>query len=241
MSNNKITVSFRLFALGSVLLSTVLSKILFITYKWASANVMIGDIVEAILLRGYELMSIVNVALAITATVYAHAYFGKKTCFCTSLVSLACLAFGKVIMLVYNCIANELSSAQLISGALSYVVEILFDALLLIIAIILSYSFAKKRCTSESEDRDRVYSPVKTAIAVSGAYYFIKIADLTAVNIIPFFVKYGMPYESELMLMISDYLFYIICFPISIPIIICSFYILKKITGRLVLKKYFKA
>lgn len=241
MSKNKITVYFRLFSMGSVLLFSILSKVLILTYRWSVSDVMIEKIVTTILLRGYELFNIITVALVITTTVYAHAYFGKKTCMSVSLVSLGCLALGKVLMFVYNCIVNELSAAQLISGALSYTVEILFDTLLITVAIIFSYIFAKKRCNPHYNNPNKAFSPEKTAISVAGAYYFIQIVDLSAMNVIPFFVMYGSPTQSELQTMISDYLFYILSFPVSVLFIFAAFFLTRKITGKLVLKKYYKS
>ncbi len=240
MAKNKITSRFRLVSMGAVLLCALLSKILLVTYRWADKDVLVPDIAASILLRGYELCNVLTISLVICFTVYAHAYFGTRTCISVSLVSLGGLFASKVFMFIYNCIANELTAAQLISGALAYVVEVLFDALLIIIAIILSYSFAKNRCLSGTPSPERAFSPEKCCIAVSGAYYFIQIADLTAMHVIPFIANYGAPTKSELMTMISDYVFYLVCFGISVLFIYLSFILIRKLTGKLVLKKYYK-
>lgn len=240
MAKNKITSRFRLVSMGAVLLFALLGKVLFILHKATSSDVLVPGIIPTLLLRGFELCNIITVVCVITFTVYAHAYFGSRTCLSVSLVSLGGLFVAKLLMLVYNCIVNVLSTAQIISGALSYLVELLFDALLIIIGIIYSYTFAKKRCLSSQGTAERTFSPENCAIAVSGAYYTIQIIDLTLMFVIPYFREYGMPSSGDLLLMISDYAFYIACFGISVLLVYLSFRLTRKVTGNLVLKKYYK-
>lgn len=239
MIKNRISFRFRLFSLLGVLLSTVAAKVLRITASWAASDITVSSAFATVCRYGSELFNLIAIAFAITVTVYAHSYFGKKNCIKTSLISLACLTFGKLVMYLYNVIFNELGTAKLISGAFSYAVEILFDALIILTAIIFSYTFAKKRARHEKENSDKVYSPQKSAFATAGFYYFLLVADLSAFNVIPFFIKYNDPTESEIATIISDYLYYIFCAVVTILLIALAFTVITKITGKLKLKIHY--
>ncbi|MBE6586876.1 MAG: hypothetical protein E7647_00510 [Ruminococcaceae bacterium] len=241
MAKNKITTSFRLFSVGAVLLSVLISKLLHITYMWAYSDVTVPAPFVYVSYYGYDLFNLMAVAFTFTAVVYAHSYFGRKTCTEIALLCFASLFVGKAVMFIYNLIENELQAAQLISGALSYTVEILFDALFVILAIIFSNIFAKKRDCSGKENSKLLYSPIKAAFSTAGAYSFILIADLTVMNVIPFIVKYGTPTETELKSIFSDYLYYIFSFPFIILLILLGFFLTVKVTGKLRTKQYYQS
>ncbi len=240
MAKKNITTLFRLFTPIFIFGATVISKTLYILYIWAASDITVPDAFKYIFGTVSELFGLFSVAAAISAIVYAHSYFGKKTTVQTSLISLGCLALGKVIMFVYNLLANSLSAAQIISGALSYIVEILFDALVIIIAIAVSYFFARKRITSKRSDSTGFYSPSKAVITTSAVYTVILAADLTFMNVIPFFMRYSDPTAREIGRIITDYMYYLIdLILISVfAVIILQFF--TKITGKLRLKEYYK-
>ena len=241
MAKNKITSAFRLFSLLCVLLATLISKSLQLAYLWSASDITVPLVFVYVFRYGYMLFGNIAVAGAVSATVYSHSYFGKRTCISTSLISLACLFSGKVMMFVYNLLANELNAAQLISGALSYFVEVLFDVLILIVAIILSGIYAKKRDLSKKENAMKVYSPLKCAFLSSSLYYIFLIIDLTVMNVIPFFIQYSDPTANEIKSIISDYLFYIVQIPVIILLTLWCFITLIRVTGRLKAKQYYQS
>lgn len=241
MAKNKITDSFRLFSSLSVLILTLVSKVLQLSYLWAASDITVPIVLVYVFRYSYMLLGIGATAAAVTTTVYAYSYFGKKTCIQTALISLGCLFSGKAVMFVYNLLANRLTAAQLISGGLSYLVEVLFDMLVLLAAIILSGIFAKKRDLSAKENAIKVYSPIKCAFISSALYYIFLIIDLSCVNVIPFFIKYSDPTASEIKSIISDYLFYIFQIPVIILLAWVCFVLLTKVTGRLKAKQYYQS
>ncbi len=240
MAKNKITTTFRLVSLFAVLGATLLSKALYILYLWSASDITVPDVVTYISGTLSELLGLLGVATAISATIYAHSYFGKKTAIHTSLISLACLTSGKIAMFLYNLLANSLSAAQIISGALSYTIEILFDALVIIIAVMVSFIFAKKRVVSNNAEKDRIYSPLKAAITTSAVYSVILIIDLTVMNVIPFFIKYSDPTSAEIGKIIADYMYYLIDFIIIALFSGLIMFSLSKVTGKLRLKQYYE-
>lgn len=240
MAKNKITSSFKLFSILFVLGATLFSKALYILYLWSASDITVPDAVTYISGTISELLSLFSVAAAVCVTVYAHSYFGKKTTIQMSLVSLGCLALGKITLFLYNLIANSLSTAQIISGALSYIIEILFDALVLILAIVISYIFSKKRVVSKKADSDKVFSPMIAAITTSGVYSAILMIDLTVMNVIPFFIKYSDPTAEEIGKIIADYMFYLIDFIIIGLFAVLIIFVLSRITGKLRLKQYYE-
>ena len=237
MAKNKITASFRLFSMPAVLISTLMSKIMHVLYTSAASDVTVSDIWAYVARGASELLSLLSVAFTVSITVYAHSYFGKRTAVQASLISLACLFSGKLFMYIYAVIANELSAAQLISGALSYISEVVFDCIVLILAILLSMTFAKRRAVS---GKIKAYSPTKAAVCAAGAYFFLLIVDLSAMNVIPFFVKYSDPRPSELLTIASDYLYYLFSFGVTSLLILLSFLLLTKVTGKLQLKNHYE-
>ena len=241
MAKNNITSSFRLFSLLSVLLLTVVSKVLQLSYLWAASDITVSIVFVYVFRYSYMLLGIGATAAAVTATVYAYSYFGKKTCIQTSLISLACLFTGKAIMFLYNLFANQLTSAQLISGGLSYLVEVLFDMLVLVAAIILSGFSAKKRDIAKKESTKSLHTPLRCAFLSASLYYVFLIIDLTAVNVIPFFIQYSDPTASEIKSIVSDYLFYIIQIPVIILLAWFCFALLTRVTGRLKVKQYYQS
>ncbi len=241
MAKNKITASFRLFSILAVLLTTIISKGLQLAYLWAASDITVSVALVYLFRYGYMLMGIAATAGAVTTAVYAYSYFGKKTCITTSLISLGCLFLGKVIMFTYNLLANQLNPAQLISGGLSYLVEVLFDLLILIVAIILSAIFAKKRDCSDKERTVRAHSPLICAFISSALYYIFLILDLSLMNVIPFFIKYSDPTVNEIKSIISDYLFYVFQIPVIILLSWVCFILLTKVTGRLKAKQYYQS
>ncbi len=240
MFKNSITARFRIFSIGSVLGATIASKLLLIAYMWAASDITVSDIFTNVFRFGYEAFEILAIAFAIAVTVYAHSYFGKKTCVSSSLFSLGCLASGKVLMYIYMMLSNELSGAQLISKAFSYTVEILFDGVLILLAILFSFTFAKKRANTRFADPEKKFSPQKSACFAAGAYYFLLIADLSLARVIPFIVKYNDPTLSEIKAIVADYLYYLIALPVNLLFIILAMFSLSKITGRLKLKQYYE-
>ena len=240
MANNKITRAFRTFSLLIVLGATLISKALYILYLWSASDVTVPAPIMYVSGTVSELLNLFSIAAAISVTVYAHSYFGKKTAVTASVISLICLASGKIVMFVYNLLVNSLSSAQIISGALSYTIEILFDALVIIIAIVISYMFAKKRVTSKRADSNKFYSPAKTAVTTAAIYSVILIIDLSVMNVIPFFVKYSDPTAREIGRIIADYTYYLIDFIIIGLFAVLVIFILSKITGKLRLKQYYE-
>lgn len=241
MAKNKITASFRLFSLLSVLLLTVISKVLQLTYLWAASDITVQLVFVYIFRYSYMLFGIGAMAMAVTSTVYAYSYFGKKTCIQTALISLGCLFSGKAIMFVYNLLANQLTAAQLISGGLSYLVEVLFDMLVLLTAFILSGFFASRRDLSKKENSARVYSPLRCSFISSALYYIFLIIDLSAMNVIPFLIQYNDPTASEIKSIISDYLYYVFQIPVIILFSWVCFMLLTRVTGRLRAKQYYQS
>lgn len=241
MAKNKITSNFRLFSLLFVLIATLASKALQLTYLWSASDITVPLFLVYVFRYGYMLFSIAAMASAVSATVYAYSYFGKKTCITTSLISLASLFSGKAVMFIYNLLANELNAAQLISGALSYLVEVLFDVLILVTAIILSGHFTKKRDLAKKEGTIKAHSPLKCAFFSSSLYYVFLIIDLSAMNVIPFFIQYSDPTANEIKSIISDYLYYIIQIPVIILLTWVCFIALTRVTGRLKAKQYYQS
>lgn len=240
MAKKNITASFRLFSFITVLASTLLSKILYIVYLAAVADVTVSNFWAMTARYSSQLFNLFSVACTVCITVYAHSYFGKRTTTASSLVSFACLAIGKIAMFVYNVIANEMTTAKLISGALSYLTEMLFDCLIIIIAVVLSITFAKKRDLSKKEESVLRYSPLKADVISVIIYFSLLIADLTAMNVIPFFVKYGTPTVIEIKNIVADYLYYLISMVVAILLSILINTLLTKVTGKLQLKKYYQ-
>lgn len=240
MAKNRITLSFRLTSLISVLVATELSAAFLLLYYWAASDVTVNDAFAYIFRGANELLNLFALTMAIASIVYAHAYFGKKTTVHTLLFSLASLFAGKLTIFLYNMIVNSLSAAQLLAGALTYLVDMLFFALILIVAVILSYVFAKLRIKSQKPDADSLYSPSKAAFATVGAYVFILIADLSLTNVIPFFIKYSDPTQDEIKAIISDYLYDIFTLPVAILFVLLAMLILTRATGKLKLKQYYK-
>ncbi|MBQ4066528.1 MAG: hypothetical protein IJD22_02670 [Clostridia bacterium] len=239
MSKNKITTSFTLFTVAGVLGCTIISKILTIVYLWAVSDITAPALVAPVCYYGSDLFSLCAVSVAIAATVYAFSYFGKKTAVRTALIALSGLACGKIMMYVYNVIVNTLSAPKLIPGALSYFIEILFDGLMVTVALIFSSIFAKRRDVSQKENATAAYSPLKAALSSCGAYYAVLIVDLSIMNVIPFFIKYSDPTENEIRKIIADYLFYVFSAAIAMLFISLVLFILRKITGKLKLKQYY--
>ena len=214
MAKNKITASFRLFSFLTVLLSAVLSKVLHIVYITAASDITVSDTLALVAKYSATLFSLFSICAAVSSTVYAHSYFGKKTALNISLISVACLFFGKVGMFVYNLLANELSSAQIISGAISYLTEVMFDCLIVSLALIISMTFAKKRDLSNKENAEAKYSPLRASFLSLAAYTLLLIADLTVMNVIPFLVKYDNFSAIEIKNIVSDYLYYLFHLPV---------------------------
>ena len=98
MLKNNITARFSLFSALAVLLSTIISKVLVIAAAWASSDIMISDTVATVFRYGNELFALLAIALTVCASVYAHSYFGKKTCIRVSLISLGALFIGHTVM-----------------------------------------------------------------------------------------------------------------------------------------------
>ncbi len=239
MAKNKITSNFRLFSLLFVLIATLASKALQLTYLWSASDITVPLALVYVFRYSYMILGIAATAGAVSTTVYAYSYFGKKTCITTSLISLACLFSGKVTMFVYNLLANELKAAQLISGALSYLVEVLFDVLILLAAIILSGIYARKRDLAKKESTVRAYSPLNCTFLSASLYYVFLIIDLSVMNVIPFFVKYSDPTASEIKSIISDYMYYALQIPVIILLSWMCFALLTKATGKLKAKQYY--
>lgn len=241
MANNKITASFRLFSVISVLISAVISKLLHIAFLSAAADITVSDTLAAIAKYSSVLFGMVSVTLAVSATVYAHSYFGRKTALTTSFISLACLFSGKVLMFLYNILANELSAAQIFSGALSYLTEVLLDLLIIFTSLIVSMAFAKKRELSKKENADASYSPLRASCISLTVYTFLLVLDLTFMNVIPFLVKYDNYSAIEIKNIIGDYLFYLFHIPVFILLAYLCMLLLSKVTGRLKIKKHYQS
>ena len=235
MAKNKITQRFFLYSCGFVLVATALAKLCQILYMIYSSDIMMSEAVVSIFHIGYELFNLFAVASTVTVSIYAYSYFGIKTAIKSSLLSLAALTLGKVIMYVYNVLVNTLTTAQLIAGALSYITEVLFDALVIVLALIFAFSFAKLRIKKGNDS----FSPLFASFGALAVYFLILIADLTFMNVIPFFVKYGDPLDAEIRTIISDYLYYLISIPIAMLFSMLSNHLLTKVTGKLRLKSHY--
>ena len=124
----------------------------------------------------------------------------------------------------------------MIAGALSYIIEILFDALVIALALLFAIMFAKAR----AKNAHSKCSPMGAVFAVLGVYFLILIADLTFMNVIPFLVSYNDPTASEIKTIFSDYLYYLISTPLTMLVSMHCFFLLSKVTGKLKLKEHFK-
>lgn len=246
MAKNKITVSFRLFSFFTVLATTVLSGIFNIMYLWANSDIMVSDIFTYTFLVLSALFSLTSVAFIIVSTVYAHSYFGIKTAIRTALVSLGCMILGKIILFGYNFIVNDLSSAQLISAALSYAIEIFSDSLYLLLFVVISIIFASLRQSNKNKDPLTKYSPPKASLFCVCIYCIINsliipTIDLTFKNVIPFIKTYDDITSNEIKSILLDYLYVSRFFPVYLAVLIAlvplAHFIYTKITGKLVLKK----
>ena len=236
MAKNTITTRFTLVSVGSVLLLCILSKIFQIFYMISASDIMASDLFTMFCRIGFELLAVSATAMTVSAAVYAYSYFGIKTALKSSGLLLGALTLGKILMFVYNMIANSLTAGKLFAGAISYLVEILFDALVIALSLFFAIMFAKRRAKIEYSK----CTPMGAAFAGLGSYFLILIADLTFMNVIPFFVSYSDPTTSEIKTIISDYLYYVISAPLTMLIAILCFFVLTKITGKLKLKEHFR-
>ena len=188
----------------------------------------------------YNLTGYLAIAFAFSATIYAHAYFGKKTAVTTGLFSTLGLATGKILMFVYNIIFNNVTSAQIVSGALTYFIEILFDLLIIIVSLIISFTFARKRVSSVRDNAEKLYSPLSTSFFTSIVYVLILIIDLSAMNVIPFLIQSESIISEDVKNIILDYAYYLAVLPVLMVSSALAMYLLKKVTGKLKLKQYYE-
>lgn len=235
MAKNIITGRFTRFTFGSVLLLCVLSKVFQIFYMISASDIMASEAFVMLCRIGFELFGLGAVAMTVVACVYSYSYFGIKTALKVSGLLLLGLTSGKILMFVYNICVNSLTAGKLLAGAISYMIEILFDALIIAVSIIFSMIFAKARVKHQNG-----WTPLAASFTSLGVYFMILIADLTFMNVIPFLVSYSDPTSSEIKTIISDYLYYLVSIPFAMLLAMLFYFLITKVTGRLKLKEHYK-
>lgn len=246
MANISKSKKFYLCSICSVLLFTIIGKIVFILYRAAASDIMIAG-ASSFFLRalpyisgfGSQLFTRAAFVAAVCGIVYAVSFFGRKTGGKSFLFSMLCLLAGEALLFLYNIIRNVVGSASIKAWALSTLAEIFFSGVALGLTFWISYRYSVKRFHSSHPGRLKKFAPLRAVLLSLGITCILHIVILSVNKVIPFFMEYQNITSKEAMDILYDYGYYIF-WHLGISFLIAPLYlkILEKATGRLRPKDY---
>ena len=215
MAKSEIYMRFRNISLILIAACVLLSKALYIVYILTASDVSFTG-AQNVLLKAVPqiarytcaVLGVWSQSAAVCAVVWGVSFFGKRTAAKMSLYTFALLLSGLLIMFVYNLIRNSLSAHQLIAAALSMCAEAAFMLLLIAAGVGIGRLYAGRRFNSASPRRISRFSPMKAQLASLSFGFLVRIADLTAFNVVPYLSAVSSPSSADITGIVLDYVYY---------------------------------
>ena len=212
MAKSEIYMRFRNISLILIAACVLLSKALYIVYILTASDVSFTG-AQNVLLKAVPqiarytcaVLGVWSQSAAVCAVVWGVSFFGKRTAAKMSLYTFALLLSGLLIMFVYNLIRNSLSAQQLIAAALSMCAEAAFMLLLIAAGVGIGRLYAGRRFNSASPRRISRFSPMKAQLASLSFGFLVRIADLTAFNVVPYLSTVS---SADITGIVLDYVYY---------------------------------